>query len=269
VIRRPTVVLLAVVPLLLASCAAGSSTSARHIPTSAVATPAEQADALRATSTFRALEATAGQELASDVTALDAAVHASDMAGATAAVGQAILVDDRVRSYAASDGSGQAGATPIDEAHLAAVLADLRAGEMPTGLCDQMAASAPVLEVLLSRVILDPSTVALRAQDIVAWVALVAPTAYGASPTPTGSSPADVESAVTMAASAVEGLEPLGTIVAPAATRATGRDLARLEAVLAASPTPREVVAAADASLAALGELAGDLGGFGRGGEYQ
>lgn len=213
--------------------------------------------------------ATAGQRIAADVTALAADAHNKDTAGAISEANAALLAYDRVRSYAdANGGVATTSGAPIDDTRLLTVLAALRAGRDVTGLTSKMAESAPLLEVLLSRVILAPATVALRIQDAIAWVSDVAPSAYSQAPPP-GATPADCRATVKMAAAGFEGLTLLGTQVASASTSKTGAQLAVLEATMTGSPDPRAVIQAADALVADLGQVAGQLSGFGEGGEYQ
>jgi hypothetical protein len=63
-------------------------------------------------------------------------------------------------------------------------------------------------------------------------------------------------------------LAPLGRLVAP---EVTAHCVAQSQRLLMASGgrDPHAVVVAADALVASLGELAGHLGGYGQGGQYQ
>ena len=268
---RPSSLLIAAASfaVVLASCGSSSTSAHPHAAAVPVATPAEQAAALQATSSFRSVMATAGQSIAAQVTTLDADARAGDVAGAATAANSALLSYDSIRAYAQSNGVSSTTRAPIDDRRLLGVLSALRAGQPVASETSQMVSTAPLLEVLLSRVILAPSTVALRAQDAVAWIAETAPSAYGgSSPTP-GATPADCAATLAMARAAYRGLVPLGTLVATKATAKAGADLRALNKTMAGDPSPLQVVQAADASLASLGQLAGQLAGFGQGGEYQ
>ena len=234
-----------------------------------MATPAEQNAALAATDAYRSVMTKAGEILAAALGSLQsdtggtlsagielaAAKHAYDVVRVQLAAGPGGLISSTASEQSISDSS---------LAHLSALLA--AGSPISSALAPLVTESVP-LQVLLERVILTPSDIALRAERVVAWISSSTPAALSDT---SGITRDDLVATAASARATAQAVDGLGRIIAPAtATLAEGR-LARLEADLADPTTDsRRVVSAADAAVASLGQLAGQLAGYGQGGAYQ
>ena len=130
-----------------------------------------------------------------------------------------------------------------------------------------LAAAAPILTVVLDRVILSPQAIALSAQRSTAWISRTAPSVLAGS---TSLTRGDLQATAVATRAAIGSLEMLGRLVAPAETAQVIRASDLLEAATS-SPTAtlRHVMAAADVLSVHLGSLGGDLSGYGKGALYQ
>jgi len=242
---------------LLAVGAAGAA-GADRAERSSHLSHAQQVAAKAATSAFRAQITLAGQQLSTSLVALDGELEQGGTVD-PAVLARAQAAYDVVRFQVADPGAASSqGASSLASALWSPTVLAADHGEL--------AAAAPLLTVVLGRVILSPEAVAQSAQRATAWISRSAPL-VGTGSTP--ATPADLVATAQAAQSTIAGLVPLGRLVAPA-------EMARVEAAGAtmvrattSGGSVRQVVGAADVLSAGLGALAGDLAGYGKGALYQ
>ena len=255
---RRFVVLLVLGLLVMGSAGAEGGTAhaaADHL------TRAEQTAAKAATSAFRAQVTHAAEQLSASLVTIDASLSQPDGSVDREALDRARAAFDvvRVQMVDPRAASTQGGTLSLSSALWSpSVLAVNHAA---------LAAAAPILTVVLDRVILSPQAIALSAQRSTAWISRTAPSVLAGS---TSFTRGDLQATALATRAAIGSLEMLGRLVAPAETAQVIRASDLLEAATS-SPTAtlRQVMAAADVLAVHLGSLGGDLSGYGKGALYQ
>ena len=255
---RRFVVLLVLGLLVMGSAGAEGGTAhaaADHL------TRAEQTAAKAATSAFRAQVTHAAEQLSASLVTIDASLSQPDGSVDREALDRARAAFDvvRVQMVDPRAASTQGGTHLLSSALWSpSVLAMNHAA---------LATAAPILTVVLDRVILSPQAIALSAQRSTAWISRTAPSVLAGS---TSFTRGDLQATAVATSAAIGSLEMLGRLVAPAETAQVIRASDLLEAATS-SPTAtlRQVMAAADVLAVHLGSLGGDLSGYGKGALYQ
>ena len=252
--RRPAALLVAALSLAGGAAAvAGASDGSTHL------SGAEQVAAKAATTAYRAQISEAARQLASGLVALDASP--SGPAGNPAALAQAQVAFDTLRVQMAdpSAASSEGGAPSLSVA--------LWSPEVLDRAHSELAQAAPVLTVVLGRVILSPQAIVQSAQRSSAWISRTAPAVAAGRSAQTS---ADLEATARSITVTMTGLAGIGHLVAPTVTDSATADAARLlEATGSGSASLRQIVADADVLSVHLGQLAGALKGYGKGSLYQ
>ena len=235
--------------------AAGAPRSETHL------THDHQVAAKAATSAFRAQITRAGQQLSARLVGLDASLSvpggmpdARDLAQA-----QAAFDTVRVQMVDPSAASTQGGAPSLD----AALWSPDELGASHAAL----AQAAPVLTVVLGRVVLSPQAIAQSAQRSTAWISRMAPSVT-AGTSPLGRS--DLEATARAVATTMVGLADIGRLVDPPESTAAAVAAGRLVDATSSSTTSlRQIITDADVLSVHLGRLGGALTGYGKGSLYQ
>ncbi len=255
VTRRPAA-LLAGATLSLAgavAAVAGASGGATHL------SGAEQVAAKSATTAYRAQISQAAHQLASGLVALDSTRPGQALDPVALAQAQAAFDTLRVQMTDRSAASTQGGAPSLSIALWSSDVLERAHGEL--------AQAAPVLTVVLGRVILSPQAIAQSAQRSSAWISRTAPAVLSGRAPQTR---ADLEATARSITTTMAGLAAIGRLVAPTETDAATRSATRLvEATASASGSLRQIVADADVLSVHLGRLGGALKGYGKGSLYQ
>lgn len=258
---------------------AGSYGSGRG--SSGDARAAEQAGVV-ATASFRSTVGTAASSFADDVDALSQAVAAGDVAAARTDELGAQAQYDALRYLTPS---GTATSSPLDETpgdvpsgqHLAGlhlVERDLWVGGDAAAAVAPLVTAAPRLEVALERLQLSPQAIDLVAVNELGWVTSVA--VPGLEETYSHLDSVDTAATVGAADAAFDAVAPLGRLVTAGGTATAGARFAALSGAVQALGEPgsvpdnaipearwRSVAEQADATAAALSELAPALAGYG------
>jgi hypothetical protein len=234
--------LLGLLAIAVLTAACSTTSSARPPATTAAtqASPAEQAAALDATTGYRRLMSDAGEQLSTALTA-----QPPDFSSARAAL-------DQLRSLMATDGRPD----PL-------LATALTLGSNDASL-EALAAEAPLVALISSRVTLAPADIALELQHQAEWLSEQAPLAG------TGTDSADLVVTAAQMARGTGLLLALGALVDPvAAERARAATSALAIQTGTTDSSVRSLVSAADLASARLGDLAAALEGYGQGGQYQ
>ena len=234
---------------------AGASGSTTHL------SHAEQVAAKAATTAYRAQISQAGHQLTASLIAIDASLTSSSATPDPVSLAQAQAAFDtlRVQMTDPSAASSHGGAPSLSTA--------LWSPQVLRGSHVELAQAAPVLSVVLGRIILSPQAIAQSAQRASAWISRTAP-AVDAGRSPQGR--ADLEATARSIVVTVAGLTGIGHLVAPVESDAAASSANRLvDAVASPLASLRQIVSAADVLSVHLGRLGGALDGYGKGSIYQ
>jgi hypothetical protein len=255
------------------SCSSPATSSLPRSHLSVTPSPAAELAANQATRAYRASMTQAGQQLVAAIDQL-AQDDASNPAALSEDVARLDKVYDLVRpQFAATlSGSTSGPGTPGDMLGGIDVSQSLlgQSATARSSAISTLSGLAGDVQLVLGRVVLAPSGIALACRQDAEWIALRSPTSASSS---SNASPSWSDIQVTAAAldGRVQTLDGIGSIVAPRMMSTTFEDLASLQRDVASwnGGSARNVVQAADGVANDLGELASALHGYGSSGAYQ
>ena len=212
--------------------------------------------------------AEAGFQLSASLSTL-AADEATDPTRVPADLAAAQRLYDEIRVQLMGSSTGSMGGASSQLDQLGSVTLNGASTSGSAAVEAALQVEAPEIELILSRIVLSPQDIALSAKQAAEWIAIQDPliVAGGASTL----SSEDIALTAQACSAWVQILEPVGSLVAPAAMERSLGAVSELSSITQSpsGATPREVVDAADAAVASLSTLAGDLYGYGVGAQYQ